>query len=130
MAIAGIGIDLVRIERIKRTVEKWGDSFLNRVFTKKEQNYSFSHVLPYPHLAGRFGAKEAFLKAIGTGWGKGIRWTDIEVTRNQNGSPEIRVYGVLKKTLSKKGVKDILVSISHERDYAIAQVILVSDIER
>jgi len=50
MTIAGIGIDLVRIERIKRTVEKWGDSFLNRVFTKKEQNYSFSHVLPYPHL--------------------------------------------------------------------------------
>ncbi len=124
--IAGIGIDLVRIERIKKTIEKWGDSFLNRVFTKNEQDYSYSHILPYQHLAGRFGVKEAFLKAIGTGWGGGIRWTDIEVTRNKNGSPEIKVYGVLEKILSKKQVKDVLVSISHERDYAIAQVILVS----
>ena len=128
--IAGIGIDLVRIERIKRTIEKWGDSFLNRVFTRNELDYSYSHVLPYPHLAGRFGVKEAFLKAIGTGWGGGIKWTDIEIIRNDNGSPEIKVYGVLKKILSKKRVKDVLVSISHERDYAIAQVILVSDLKR
>jgi holo-[acyl-carrier protein] synthase len=125
--IAGIGIDLVRIERIKKTIEKWGDSFLNRVFTKNEQDYSYSHILPYQHLAGRFGAKEAFLKAIGTGWGGGIRWTDIEVMRNEDGSPKIKVYGIPDNFLSKMGVKDILVSISHERDYAIAQVILVSD---
>lgn len=130
MTIAGIGIDLVRIERLRKTVEKWGDSFLNRVFTKNEQDYSYSHILPYPYLAGRFSAKEAFLKAIGTGWGKGIRWTDIEVTRNKDGSPEIKVYGVLKKILSGKQVKDVLVSISHERDYAIAQVILVSNLRK
>lgn len=126
--ILGIGIDLVRIERLKKTIEKWGDSFLDRVFTKNEQEYSYSHIMPYPHLAGRFGAKEAFLKAIGTGWGKGIRWKDIEIVRDENGRPRINVYGNLNDILIKKGIKDILVSISHERDYAIAQVILIKDI--
>lgn len=130
MIIAGIGIDMVKIERIKKTVEKWGDSFLNRIFTKKEQDYSYSYVLPYPHLAGRFSAKEAFLKAIGTGWRKGIRWTDIEVIRDEAGRPKINVYGGLNEIILKKGIKEVLVSISHERDYAIAQVVLVSEVEK
>lgn len=130
MTIAGIGIDLVRIERIKKTVEKWGDSFLNRVFTRNELDYSYSHVLPYPHLAGRFGVKEAFLKAIGTGWGRGIGWTDIEVLRDETGKPKVILYGNLNNLILKKRIKEILVSISHERDYAIAQVVLVSDNDR
>lgn len=124
IAIAGIGVDIVRIERIKRAVERWGEAFLNRVFTKNEQDYSKGH---YSHLAGRFGAKEAFLKAIGTGWGKGIKWTDIEVIKDNRGRPEIKVRGRLKDTILKKGV---LVSISHEKDYAIAQVVIVSETER
>lgn len=126
MKIYGIGIDLIMIERIKKAAEKWGEPFLNRVFTKKELGYSFSHVRPYPHLAGRFGAKEALLKAIGTGWGKGIRWTDIEIIREDNGRPKIELSGTLNEIIIKMGIKEIMVSISHEKDYAIAQVVLIS----
>jgi len=126
MTIVGIGIDLIMIERIRKAVERWGEPFLNRVFTKKEQGYSYSQGRPYTHLAGRFGAKEAFLKAIGTGWGGGIRWTDIEVIRDDSGRPKINLYRGLNDIVMKKGIKDILVSISHEGDYAIAQVILLS----
>ena len=128
--IAGIGIDLIMIERIKKAVEKWGEPFLNRVFTKNEQSYSYSYERPFPYLAGRFGAKEAFLKAIGTGWGKGVRWTDIEVIRDENGRPKINVSDGLNDILLEKGIKDISVSISHEKDYAIALVVLVSEIKR
>ena len=126
MKITGIGIDLIMVERMKKAVEKWGEPFLNRVFTKKEQGYSYSQARPYPHLAGRFGAKEALLKAIGTGWGKGIRWTDIEIIRDDKGKPKIELSGILNDVVINMGIKEILVSISHERDYAIAQVILVS----
>lgn len=126
MTIAGIGIDLIMIERMRKAVERWGEPFLNRVFTKKEQSYSYSYGRPYTHLAGRFGAKEAFLKAIGTGWRMGIKWTDIEVIKDENGKPKINIYGILNDIILKKGIKEILVSISHERDYAIAEVILVS----
>ena len=77
--VIGIGIDLVKSERIKAAAEKWGKRFLTRIFTSVEQDYSFSHKHPYLHLAGRFAIKEAVFKAIGTGWRGGVKWTDIEV---------------------------------------------------
>lgn len=126
MKIAGIGIDLIMVERMKKAVEKWGEPFLDRVFTKKEQRYSYSQARPYPHLAGRFSAKEALLKAFGTGLGKGVRWTDIEVVRDNDGKPRIELSGILNDIMLNMEIREILVSISHERDYAIAQVVLIS----
>ncbi|MBI5181987.1 MAG: holo-ACP synthase [Nitrospirae bacterium] len=125
--IFGIGIDLVKIERIKRAVEKWHDHFVGRVFTKKEQEYSFRQSNPYQHLSVRLAAKEAILKAIGTGWSGGIKWTDIEIINNEKGSPVAVVSGRVKDLIELQGVKEILISLSHDTEYAIAQAVLTGE---
>lgn len=126
--IAGIGIDLVKIKRIQEAVQRWDKRFLNRVFTPLEQRYCFARLDPYPHLAGRFGVKEAVFKALGTGWRKGVRWTEIEVLNDPQGKPVASVTGGVKQRMADLGVTEIHVSISHDTDYAIAQVVLVKQI--
>ncbi len=123
--ILGIGIDLVKSDRVKSAVEKWGKRFLNRIFTPTEQAYAFAHKIPYLHLAGRFAVKEAVLKALGTGWNSGIRWTEINVINEPVGKPQVEISGNVKKLMDKLGVKKIQVSISHDSDYSIAQVVLI-----
>ena len=123
--ILGIGIDLVKSDRIKDAVQKWNKRFLNRVFTPREQEYAFAHKLPHLHLAGRFAVKEAVLKALGTGWSGGIRWTEISVVNEPLGKPHLEAAGHVKKLLDDRGVKEIQVSISHDTDYSIAQVVLI-----
>jgi holo-[acyl-carrier protein] synthase len=123
--IIGIGIDLVKSDRIKDAVRKWNKRFLNRIFTPPEQDYAFAHKLPHLHLAGRFAVKEAVLKALGTGWSGGIRWTEISVINEPVGKPYVEVAGNIKKLMDKRGVKEIQVSISHDTDYSIAQVVLI-----
>ena len=124
--IIGIGIDLVKSDRIKDAVQKWDKRFLNRIFTPLEQDYAFAHKLPYLHLAGRFAVKEAVLKALGTGWSSGIRWTEISVMNKPTGKPRVEVAGKVKKLMDERGVKEIQVSISHDTDYSIAQVVLIA----
>jgi holo-[acyl-carrier protein] synthase len=123
MAIKGIGIDIIEIGRIKEAVEKYGDGFLAKVFTKKEIKYCRNRkALKYPELAVRFAAKEAYAKAIGTGikgFGRnnhGIHWQDIEIVNNSHGKPLL----VIKGKVSKKAH----VSLSHSRDYAVAAVVV------
>jgi holo-[acyl-carrier protein] synthase len=135
--IIGIGIDLVKSDRVKSAVEKWDKRFLNRIFTPAEQDYAFAHKIPYLHLAGRFAVKEAVLKALGTGWGGGIRWNEISVVNEPadgpdrsmagsgSGKPRVETTGRVKKLLDERGVKEIQVSISHDTDYSIAQVVLI-----
>lgn len=114
MEIIGTGIDIVEVKRLKQSIKKWGKLFLNRVFTEKEIAYAKSKRFAYEHLAGRFAAKEAVIKATGGGE---FAFKDIEVTNNQTGKPFI----CLAK--NKKKYK-ISVSISHIKDYAVASAII------
>jgi holo-[acyl-carrier protein] synthase len=123
--VIGVGIDLVKIDRIQKMVEKWNKRFLNRVFTSVEQKYSFSFRHPFPHLAGRFAVKEAVFKAIGTGWRGGVKWTDIEVYNESSGQPRVRVSGKVKEWIDAQGVSRIQVSISHDTEYSVGQVVLI-----
>ena len=130
--IIGVGIDLVKSDRIKQAVQKWDKRFLNRIFTAHEQEYSFSSKSPYLHLAGRFAVKESVFKALGTGWSGGVQWIEIGVVNESaghppgtgTGKPRVEVTGKVKTLMDKRGVKEILVSISHDTEYSIAQVIL------
>jgi len=122
--IVGIGIDLVKIERINKA-GKDHPGFLERVFTAIEREYCSKQKFPAQHYAGRFAAKEAVLKAIGTGWSAGVKWTDIEVIHGDGGGPIVNVSGRVKDLMDLKGVKQILLSYSHDEGYAVAQVVLV-----
>ena len=131
--IIGIGIDLVKSERIRKAVQKWNRRFLDRIFTTQEQTQAFAHRYPYLQLAGRFAVKEALLKALGTGWQNGIRWNEISTLNEtdkgsspkRTGRPRIRTTGRIKALMIERGVSKIHVSISHDTDTSIAQVILI-----
>ncbi len=125
--IMGSGVDIVEVKRIKKAVEKWGDSFLKKVFTDRELDYANSKRFAYQHLAARFATKEAVLKAFGGGWSRTLPWKDVEVVNDRNGKPEIRVHGEAKKVYSKRKIKKILVSMSHTKEHAVANAILVTN---
>ncbi len=120
--IYGVGIDLVKIQRIKNAVEKWGDNFLNKVFTANEIAYCYQKKNPYLSLSVRFAAKEALIKAVSSKVHASL--TDIEVISSENGKPRIRVSGKLKSFFDDMSLKDALLSISHEKEYGIACVVL------
>lgn len=123
--IIGTGIDIVEISRIKRASLKWKNNFLKRIFTEKELKYSQGKPSSYQHLAARFAAKEAVLKAFGDGWKKRAEWTDIEVWNEKSGKPKVKLYRHLKKIKDDMKVDDIIISLSHTRTYALASAILV-----
>lgn len=127
MKIIGIGLDLVKIERIREIAERWREQFLNRLYTPEERDYCLKRASPYASLAGRFAAKEAVLKALGTGWSGGIRWVDIQVLNDASGKPVATVTGRAQELIRRAGVTSIHVSLSHDSDYAIAEAVLTSD---
>lgn len=127
MRIVGIGLDLVKIERIRTLAERWRERFLERLYTEAERRYCFERASPYASLAGRFAAKEAVLKAIGTGWSAGVSWQDIQVLNDGSGKPVAQVQGRAGALLQEAGVTDIHISLSHDADYAIAQVVLTRE---
>ncbi|MDA2911160.1 MAG: holo-ACP synthase [Nitrospirales bacterium] len=127
MAIVGIGLDLVRIARIRSLTERWQERFLNRLYTDEERHYCFRRALPYASLAGRFAAKEAILKALGTGWSVGVRWLDIQVLNDSAGRPVATVYGRVADLTREHHVTGIHVSLSHDDEYAIAEAVLTND---
>lgn len=127
MRIVGIGLDLVKIERIRALADRWQERFLERLYTEAERRYCFDRASPYASLAGRFAAKEAVLKAIGTGWSAGISWQDIQVLNDGSGKPVAHVQGRAGALLQEAGVTDIHISLSHDADYAIAQVVLTKE---
>jgi holo-[acyl-carrier protein] synthase len=117
------GIDLVDFKRIEQMLERHEDRFLDRVFTSAEQAYANSNRDSTQTLAGRFAAKEAILKLMGTGWRGKIAWTDIEVLNNPSGQPEVTVRGEVEKIADRLGVKQISVSITHTANFAIASAV-------
>ena len=121
--LEGLGIDVVEVGRIKKALDRWGERFFHRVFTSEERNYCKRKAHPEQSLAARFAAKEAVLKAIGTGLSDGIRWTDVEVVNDKSGKPKVQLE---KKITQRIGNKKILVSISHTKEFAIAIAILVN----
>ncbi len=122
--IIGIGIDLVKIDRIDKAVKNH-PGFLERVFTEREREYCVRQKFAAQHFAGRFAAKEAVLKAIGTGWSAGVKWTDMEVLHGEGGGPIVNISGRVKDLMDLRGVKQIFLSYSHDEGYAVAQVVLV-----
>jgi holo-[acyl-carrier protein] synthase len=130
MDILGIGTDIVECLRIGKMIEQHGELFLRRVYTDREIRYCQARKHAIEHFAGRWAAKEAILKAIGTGWSRGISWTDLEVRNNTGGQPKVLVRGGAKDAAILRGMGDILVSISHCRTYATAfAVALAADRE-
>jgi len=122
--INGIGIDIVKIERFTRALERWGDHLRARVFTPQELLICHAKAHPSRHLALRFAAKEAFLKALGMGMFQGVAWTEIEIVNDASGRPHINVRGNAEKICHQKGITEIFVSISHEAEYGVAHVLL------
>lgn len=123
--IAGLGIDMVRVDRMGRAVERWKDRFLRRVFTEGELAYCLGRRRPAQHLAARFAAKEAVLKALGTGLRFGVRWREVEVQRQRGQAPEVHLAGRVREIADRKGVGTVLLSLTHDGEYALAQVILL-----
>lgn len=122
--IYGIGIDIVKTNRVKEIIEKYGSRFCERIFTPAENDYCLRKSRPYIHFATRFAAKEAFAKATGQGIRNGITWKDIEVVNEQSGKPVLNLYGQSADLCARLGIRQKLISISHEEDYGIAVVIL------
>jgi holo-[acyl-carrier protein] synthase len=127
MNIAGIGTDIVETVRIGEMIEKHGETFLERVFTPAEIRYCRDRKHSTEHYAGRWAAKEAILKCLGTGWAKGISWTDLEITNEFGGAPRVRLSGVAKERADDLGITDIWITISHCRAYATATALAVKD---
>ena len=121
--IIGHGVDIVETARIKRMLGDHPERFLERVFTPGEQSDSNASKRQHEHLAARFAAKEAALKALGTGWAQGIGWTDIEVVRAENGKPSLNVTGRAAEIAGELGIEHWHVSLSHIEECAIASVI-------
>ena len=122
--IVGTGIDIAEVPRIRQVIERFGDRFLHRIFTADEMRYCDSKANRMERYAARFAAKEAAMKALGTGWNHGVRWRDCEVTRRPGGRPTISFHGVAAEFAARLGVKNAALSISHTAEQAIAQVIL------
>ena len=122
--IYGIGIDLVENDRIEKIIQKWGNKFLSRVFSDKEIAYCERHAQAAIHYGARFAVKESFLKAIGTGLGRGVRLVEIEVVNKKSGKPEIILSGGAQKYFVKAGIEKIHLSITHTNKYASAMVLL------
>ncbi len=125
MEIVGIGTDIVEVVRIGQMIEKHGELFLERVFTAREIRYCQGRKHAIEHYAGRWAAKEAVLKCLGTGWSKGISWTDIEVRNDLGGAPRIYLGGGARDQADVLGISDIWITLSHSRAYATANAIAV-----
>ncbi len=124
--IVGTGIDIAEVPRIRQSIERFGLRFLERIFTEAEMRYCDSKANRMERYAARFAAKEAAMKALGTGWNHGVRWRDCEVVRKPRGRPTMQFHGKAGEFADKLGVRNIALSISHTQEQAIAQVILES----
>lgn len=120
MHVFGIGTDIIECSRIEQMLDKHDDVFRDRVFTPGEIEYCSGRKASSQHFAGRWAAKEAILKAIGTGWAKGIRWTDIEIQNRAGGQPFVVLSGIAKELCESQGISEVLISISHTKNFATA----------
>ncbi len=124
--ILGIGTNITECLRIARLIERHGELFVNRVYTPEEIRYCRHRTQTTQHFTGRWAAKEAILRALGSKWQRGITWCDIEVRNNSGGRPVVCLRGGVRELVERLGVSDILVSISHCRTYATATAIALA----
>ena len=124
--IVGLGMDITEVDRMEAAIGRRGRAFLERLFTPAEIAYCERHRNRAERFAGRFAAKEAAMKALGTGWARGVRWIDIEVVRQPSGKPTLALSGSARKIADQLGVKHIAVTITHDGNTALAQVIFES----
>jgi holo-[acyl-carrier protein] synthase len=122
--IIGTGVDVAEVERLQEAIERHGERFLHRVFTPLEIDYCRAHRNATERLAARFAAKEALMKALGTGWRKGIRWRDIEVANASSGKPELKLSGKALEIFQALGGARLHLSLTHTESIALAQVII------
>lgn len=121
--IVGLGLDIAEIDRIGAAITRHGAPFLERVYTTREVAYCESHKNKFERYAARFAAKEAAMKALGTGWRRGVRWRDIEVARDASGKPTLNLEGAARQIAEGLGVKNISLTITHSGNLALAEVI-------
>ena len=124
--ISGTGIDIVFITRFDRAIKRFGDRFTRHILSEEEARYCFSKKNPAPHFAARFAAKEAFFKAVGDYRGRNIRWRDVKVVKDRSGKPSLSLEGGAGAVMRERGVKKIWLSMSHDTDMGVAQVIFES----
>jgi holo-[acyl-carrier protein] synthase len=124
--IVGTGVDLAEVPRIKASIERFGAKFIERIYTPAEIAYVERKANKYERYAARFAAKEAGMKAIGTGWRRGVRWRDFEVANLPSGKPTLRLHGVAAQFAGRLGVKNVALSITHTAELGMAHVILES----
>lgn len=122
--ILGIGTDLAEVERIGQSIARYGDRFLNRIFTERERAYAGRKANSTERFAARFAAKEAGMKAIGTGWNRGVTWKDFEVANEPSGRPTLHLTGIAQKIASGLGVQRVSISLTHTAQMAFAVVVL------
>ena len=121
--IVAVGIDIVEISRMEEAIARRGDRFCKRVFTESEREYCEVRASRFSSYAARFAAKEAAMKALGTGWGDGVGWHDIEVFKGESGPPTVILRGRAMELFREMGARKIHLSLTHSRDIAMAQVI-------
>jgi holo-[acyl-carrier protein] synthase len=121
--IVGLGVDIAEVARVQAAIERHGEHFLRRVFTPAEIEYCEGHRNRYERYAARFAAKEAAMKALGTGWRRGVRWVDIEVLREPSGKPTLALRGATRAIADRLRVKHIALSLTHTENQALAEVI-------
>ena len=126
MTVIGIGTDIVECLRIAQMIERHGELFLTRVFTPREIEYCSARKATTQHYAGRWAAKEAILKALGTGWSRGIHWCDMEIRNDVAGKPSVALGGEARDLYERLGIGDMLISISHCRTHATALAVAVA----
>ena len=122
--IKGLGIDSIQIARVARVYAEYPERFLARILTDTEREYVLRYADPVPRIAGRFAAKEACMKALGTGWGYGVRWRDIEVGREPGGKPVARLHGRAAERMRSLGATAVHCTITHTDEHAMAVVII------
>ena len=127
MSIKGIGTDIVKISRVEELISRYGDRFLKRLFLPAEINYCQPKKRPAIHFAARFAAKEAMLKALGTGLSQGISWKDMEVCRQSGAAPEFSFSGRVAELCRERGITSSMISLSHEHEFALAFIIIIGD---
>ncbi len=125
--IVGIGTDMIRVVRIARVLDRFGQRFLDRVFTPAEQAWCMAHDRPAERLAVRFAAKESVMKALGTGRARGIVFSDIEVEADNRSRPQIRLHGYAAQFAHQHHISSIHLSLTHDEEYAVAFVVMETD---
>jgi len=127
MQILGLGTDIVECDRIQQMIDKHGDQFIDRVYTVHEIQYCRDRKSKLQHFSGRWAAKEAVFKALGTGWIRGLRWRDVEVFNQPSGEPTVRLAGNARRICEEKTIAQILITISHAKQYATATAIALGE---